>query len=103
MVFRAGFFHQKPGEILWQDRFRQVELGVDFRKITCYRCDFAAFYKYRTQQLRRNPVLLAAEDEAIRPDHEAIWKAIPRYAEIPETVRCKRCREVLGLYTSCVF
>lgn len=32
-----------------------------------------------------------------------VWRTIPRFAEIPETVRCKRCGEVLGLCTECIF
>jgi hypothetical protein len=103
MVFRSDWFGDQPGTIVSQDRFRTVELGLAFRKITCYRCDFSTFYKYRIQQVRRHREISVLEDETLRGDHLEIWKNIPRYAEIPETLKCRRCNEVLGLYTSCIY
>jgi hypothetical protein len=103
MVFNSALFSQQPGQIVDEDRFRQVELGVGFRKITCYRCDFSSFYRFKVIQIRRNAEPLLGEDEDLRPDHLEIWKNIPRYAEIPETLRCRRCNEVVGVYTSCIF
>ncbi|MGH9340581.1 MAG: hypothetical protein ACRD1R_13550 [Acidobacteriota bacterium] len=93
----------RKGDILHEDAFRQVELAVGFKKITCYNCGFDGFYKYRVQQIRRTSELTASEEDEIRPDHVDIWKTVPRFAEIPETVKCKRCNEVLGLYTACIF
>ena len=95
--------YQRPGEILFQDRFRTVELAIAFKNIPCYSCGFAALYKYQVQQVRRAPELVADEEEEVRPDHVEIWKTIPRFAEIPETTRCKRCKEILGLYTFCIY
>jgi hypothetical protein len=103
MVFNGSASPQQPGDILFEDRFRQVELGMAFRKLTCCRCDFSSFYRLKVLQVRRSPVLLCAEDEEIRPDHLEIWRTIPRFAEIPETLRCRRCREILGVYTNCIF
>ena len=103
MVFNSAFFPEQPGQLLFEDRFRHVELSVSFRKITCYRCDFSSFYRFKVIQLRRNNELLTAEDEERRPDHVEIWRNIPRFAEIPETIRCRRCNEVIGLYTNAIF
>ncbi len=44
-----------------------------------------------------------AEGEEIRPDHREIWKDIPRFVEIPETLKCKRCKEVLEREILCVY
>ncbi len=103
MVFDRMLFSQKPGEILSTDRFRQVELAVAFKKIVCHRCHFVGFYKYQVLQVRRNPEILSKEGEEIRPDHFEIWKTIPRFAEIPETIKCKGCWEVLGVDTYCIY
>jgi len=104
MVFDSRIFAQPSGQTLvYQDRFRQIELAVGFRKLICHRCDFASFYRFRVLHIRRSPELLASAEEEVRDDHFRIWKTIPRFAEIPETVRCRRCDEVLGVYTSCIF
>jgi len=104
MVFDSRIFAPPSGQtIVYQDRFRQIELAVGFRKLTCHRCDFASFYRFRVMHVRRSPELLSSEEEEVREDHLRIWKNIPRFAEIPETVRCRRCDEVLGVYTSCIF
>jgi hypothetical protein len=103
MVFNSNFFHEQPGQTLSEDRFRQVELAVGFRELVCHRCDFSSFYRYKTIQVRRRPELSADQDEETRADQREIWRQIPRFAEIPETVHCRRCNEVLGLYTSCLY
>lgn len=94
---------REPGEVLYSDRFRSIEVAVTFRKIKCYQCDFEAIYKYRVQQVRRHAEIQVQDGEEVRPDHIEIWKTIPRFAEIPETVKCKRCKEVLGVYPLCVY
>lgn len=93
----------EPGTALFEDRFRRVETAVAFRRITCYRCDLTAIYKYKVRQVRRKPEIELHTGDEIRPDHRWIWQSIPRFAEIPETVKCKRCREVLGIHTQCIF
>jgi len=103
MVFNSTLFASPAGQTIYEDRFRQIELSVGFRKLTCYRCDFASFYRFRVIQVRRSPQLLPSEEEDVREDHLQIWKDTPRFAEIPETVRCRHCDEVLGVYTSCIF
>ena len=92
-----------PSQILYSDRFRSVEVAVVFRRLTCYKCDLTSVYKYRVQQLRRTSELTPTEDQEPRPDEIETWNSIPRFAEIPETIKCKRCGEVLGVYTSCIF
>jgi hypothetical protein len=86
-----------------RNRFRQVELTTVFKQIPCYRCDFVSIYQYRVQQVRRHAEIESREGEAVREDHREIFQSIPRFAEIPETLKCRRCGEVLGLYTSCIF
>ena len=103
MVFKRSMFRQSTGEILSEDRFSQVELTIAFKKLTCYHCYFEAIYKYSVQQVRRRPEIRVAEGEEIRPDHQEMWKAIPRFAEIPETLKCKRCQEVLAREILCVY
>lgn len=92
-----------PSEGEDSNRFRSVESAVVFRRVTCHRCDFNSIYKYKVRQIRRKPQPEIGPDEEARPDLLEIWAAIPRFAEIPETVKCKRCGEVLGLYTECLF
>ena len=103
MVFKSSMFRQRPSEILFEDRFAQVELAIAFKKLTCYHCNFEAIYKYWVQQVRRHPEIRVDEGEEIRPDHQEMWKAIPRFAEIPETLKCKRCKEVLAREILCVY
>ena len=103
MVFYASRNRIRPGQLLYQDRYREIEMGIAFKKIDCRHCDFSGFYKYRVQQLRRRPRILVEEDQEVRLDHEEIWETIPRFAEIPQTLKCKRCREVLGSYVLCVY
>ncbi len=103
MVFNSAVFPLQPGQTVFEDRFKYVELAVAFRKIACYRCDFSSFYRFAVLHLRRNPEITVAEDEEVRPDHIEIWKSIPRFAEISETVRCRRCNEVLGIYPNCIY
>jgi hypothetical protein len=89
--------------VLSEDRYCQVELAVSFKRIRCYRCDLISIYKYRVKAIRRTPQIEPLEGEELRADHEELWKTIPRYAEIPETVKCKRCGEVLGIDTDCIY
>lgn len=55
------------------------------------------------------PLLSASQEERPAAAAEisdfdlAMWQAIPRFAEIPETVRCKRCGEVLGLCPEVIY
>ncbi|GAB4118817.1 MAG: hypothetical protein Kow001_18480 [Acidobacteriota bacterium] len=120
----------RPGSTRVADHLRTVEIDVVFRRLHCYKCDLTAVYKYRVKQIRRQPELIPpgggsndqpapsqgmpagaeglptavteASAELSEFDLE-LWKTIPRFAEIPETVRCKRCGEVLGLCTECIF
>ena len=103
MVFNANRLRRGPGGVLYQDRFYEVELGTCFKKIVCARCDFAGFYKYQVQQVRRREELVTSQDEEARPDHLEIWETVPRFAEIPQTLKCKRCHEVLGMYVDCIY
>jgi hypothetical protein len=103
MAFKRTIFSQRPDEIISDDRFCQVELAIVFKRLTCYHCKFEGIYKYAVQQLRRHPEIQTAEDEEVREDHLRIWEGIPRFAEIPETVKCKRCREILAIDVMCVY
>ncbi len=103
MVFKLSMFRQHSNGVLSEDRFSQVEMTIAFRKLTCYHCNFEAIYTYSVQQVRRRPEIRVAEGEEIRPDHQEMWKTIPRFVEIPETLKCKRCQEVLTREILCVF
>lgn len=85
------------------NRFSETEVETSFSRVTCYECRHTAVYKYRVKKLRRRPEIVTADDEQVRADHLEIWEGVPRFAEIPETVRCRNCGEVLGLYTECIF
>jgi ribosomal protein S27E len=100
-VFNPRHLKAKPGTVIAQDQFRTVEVATNFKRIHCYHCDLAAIYKYRVKQVRRSPT--PPEGESV-PEHDlTVWKTIPRFAEIPETVKCKGCGEVLGVYPECIF
>ena len=108
-MFNSRNIKEKPGEILFQDRCRTVELAVAFRRIHCYNCELTAIYKYRVQHLRKAPEPVPENADSTKEtptfcegDLER-WRDIPRFAEIPETVKCKRCGEVLGVYTECIY
>lgn len=103
MVFRGSLFPENNDHKVFDDRFREVELSIVFRRLTCYRCDCTALYRYQVQQIRRKNQITCTEEQEIRPDHEALWQSIPRFAEIPETVKCKNCGEPLGVYPVCVY
>ncbi len=103
MVFKRSIFRQHTDEILSEDRFSQVELTIAFKKLICYHCNFEAIYKYSVQLVRRRPEIQVAEGEEIRPDHREFWRTIPRFVEIPETLKCKRCKEVLEREILCVY
>ena len=102
-MFKRTIFSQRPNEIISDDRFRQVEMANAFKRLLCYHCRFEAIYKYAVQQIRRHPEIQVSDNEEIREDHRQIWKTIPRFAEIPERIRCKRCREVLEVEVMCVY
>ena len=70
---------------------------------TCYNCEFSGIYKFNVQQIRRRPEIQLENEEEIRSDHLEIWETIPRFAEIPETVKCKNCREVLTVEVTCIY
>ena len=103
MVFKRSFFPQGSDQIHSEDRFSQTELTIAFRKLTCSHCNLEAIYKYSVQQIRRHSEIRVGEEEEIRPDHIEMWKTIPRFVEIPETLKCKRCREVLDREILCVY
>lgn len=86
-----------------EDRFRLVELTSTFKRITCSACELEAIYKLQVQQVRRRQEIGVGEDEEIRSDHIQIWESIPRFAEIPQTIKCKRCKEVLTPDIVCVY
>lgn len=100
-VFNSRQVKLKPGAVILEDDLRTVEVATAFRRIHCHRCDFAAIYKYRVKQVRRSPSPPAGG--AAPEDDLSAWKTIPRFAEIPETVKCKGCGEVLGVYPECIF
>ena len=108
-MFNSNALIEKPGHTLFKDRFRTVELSIVFRRIHCFKCELTAIYRYRVQELRRSTELLTEENESSEsrntPCEEDLkrWNDIPRFAEIPETIKCKRRSEILGVYTECVF
>ena len=102
-MFKRTIFSQRPNEIISDDRFRQVEMAIAFKRLLCYHCRFEAIYKYAVQQIRRHPEIQVFDNEEIREDHRQIWKTITRFAEIPERIRCKRCREILDVEVMCVY
>ena len=102
-MFNSRNFNVRPGSILFEDELRTVELGTAFRRVHCYNCDLTTIYKYRVQQIRRAEPPAVTSEEPLSEDQMEALKAIPRYAEIPETVKCKRCGEILGLYTDCIY
>ena len=92
-----------PGTTLHENRYCGVELGIVFRRITCHRCDFSDIYRYAIKELRRKSQEEVEKGGQLSPGQLDIWRSIPRYAEIPETLHCKQCEEILGLYTECIF
>jgi len=102
-MFKHRNSQESDQGIFFKDRFHQVEIGIKFKRIRCYQCDLEAIYKYRAKQIWRHSEIRTDQGEEIRPDHREIWQTIPRYAEIPETLRCKRCREILSLDILCIY
>ena len=102
-MFKAPTEPDKNTFFSCEDRFRRVELAISFKKIVCSACGFGAIYKFHVQQIRRLQEIRTNEDQEIRPDHIEIWQTIPRFAEIPETVRCKHCKETLSPDILCVY
>ena len=79
-MFKRTIFSQRPNEIISDDRFRQVEMAIAFKRLLCYHCRFEAIYKYAVQQIRRHPEIQVSDNEEVREDHRQIWKTIPRFA-----------------------
>ena len=102
-MFKAPRIPTGTQPVLYEDRFRRIELTISFKRITCLACRFEAIYKLQVKQLRRRQEIRVEEGEEIRPDHIQIWETIPRFAEIPETVKCKRCKEVLTPDILCIY
>jgi len=103
MTFSRDQFPQEPGHKLSEDRFREVEMATSFKNISCQSCGFKAIYKYRVKQIRRKEEIVSGREDEIREDHMDLWNSIPRFAELPETLRCKQCSEILPQETFCVF
>lgn len=83
-----------------KDEFKTVEPAVNFRQITCYNCDHTAIYRFRTIQIRRN----LETDAVINDENDLLqWKSIPRFAEIPEVIKCEVCGEILSAYPDIIF
>ena len=102
-MFKRSIFSQRPNEIISDDRYRQVEMAIAFKRLICYHCRFEAIYKYAVQQIRRHPEIQVAEGEEVREDHRQIWKSMPRFSEIPERIRCKGCQEILEVEVMCIY
>ena len=103
MTFDSRKLPGPSGTTLHEDRYCGVELGIVFRSITCYRCHFPDIYRYVVKELRRKSQEEVEKGGQLSPDQLDAWRSIPRYAEIPETLRCKQCGEILGLCTECIF
>ncbi len=102
-MFSLRNLKARPGSIIEEDPLRTIELATAFRRLHCYRCDMTAIYKYRVQQVRRSPAPVDGDGLELPEDQVRAWRDMPRFAEIPETVKCKRCGEVLGLHTDCIY
>lgn len=85
------------------DRFKESSVDVRFRRYTCYTCGTTSIYRYQVLQVRRRPEIERNDQLVTGPDEQRWWSNIPRYAEIPETIKCKNCGEVVGAYTRCVW
>ena len=103
MTFSRDGLPDKSGTWLSEDRFRQTEIAVNFKRIRCRRCGLTAIYKYRVKQIRRKAEIETSEEQEVRDDHLLLWNSIPRFAEIPETIRCKQCSEILPQETFCIY
>ena len=103
MTFSRSDLPERPGTWLSEDRFRQTEIATNFKQINCRHCGLVAIYKYRVKQIRRKAEIETSEEQEVRDDHLLLWNSIPRFAEIPETIRCKQCSEVLPQETFCIY
>lgn len=83
-----------------QDELKTVEPAVNFKQMTCYNCSHTSVYRFQTTQIRRNP---APPEEHEGDEIMNKWKSIPRFAEIPEVVKCENCGEVLGSYPEIIY
>ncbi len=103
MTFSRDQFPQEPGSKLSENRFSETEMATSFRRISCRRCGFEAIYKYRAKQIRRTEKIKSGDEDEVREDHLHLWNSVPRFAELPETLRCKQCREILPQETFCIY
>ena len=103
MTFSRREFPEEAGTRLSENRFRETEIATNFKLINCRRCGLVTIYKYRVKQIRRKAAIETSEQQEVRDDHVFLWNSIPRFAEIPETIRCKQCREILPQETFCIY
>lgn len=103
MTFTRHLLPETPDSKPTEDRFKEVEVATAFKRIYCRACGLESIYKYRVKQIRRRTEIATTPDQEVREDHVALWQTIPRYAEVPETIRCKRCGEVLPQETLCLY
>ncbi len=103
MTFSRRECPEQPGTRLSENRFRETEIATNFKLISCRKCGLVTIYKYRVKQIRRKAKIDTSEQQEVRDDHLFLWKSIPRFAEIPETIRCKQCREILPQETFCIY
>lgn len=96
-MFDSRYIDLETDGLISADENRTVELKTLFKRVRCYKCDSTHVYKFRVKELRK---ILPADAEA---PADTIMDTVPRYAQIPETVRCSDCGEVLGLYTECIY
>ncbi len=99
-MYKPSDSENSPDNQVIQDEYKTVEPSVNFRQITCYNCEHTAIYRFNTKQIRRNP-----EAPADNGNQEILnmWKSIPRFAEIPEVIKCENCGEVLGSYPEIIY
>lgn len=103
-MFDSRVFAEQPDGLIAENEFRTVELAIAFKRIKCYSCDNISIYKYRVKEIRRSPAPeISPEVPPVEEVSSEFRTTIPRFAQIPETVKCKRCGEVLGLFPFCVF
>ncbi|GAB4243476.1 MAG: hypothetical protein Kow00109_19280 [Acidobacteriota bacterium] len=102
-MFDPRAWNVEPGTVVAEDDLRSVELGVVFRWLQCFRCDRADLYRILVQQVRRHDE--PRSDDAQGPPEQRLetWQAMPRFAEIAETVKCKHCGEVIGVYPLLIY
>lgn len=102
-MFDARAWAAEPGAIVAEDDLRSVELAVVFRWLQCFRCDRADLYRIVVQQIRRHEEPRRDGEREPSEQRLATWQAMPRFAEIAETVKCKHCGEVIGIYPLLIY